>query len=221
MKIPDSRIPKQIPGYKYGYFPSWKMKKSLVHQTGLEADTIEWLDFRKDISVIVSHPDINLPYVLEGKGHVYEPDLFCVGSNSWFLGECKASKYINTAKNQAKIQAGIKWCHNHGGDFYVFTDKELYKDYLVKNLRILRRYSRYKIDKQLLELIIRRLAPLSNGMPLWAIAEEIDPKNPRSVSPQIHAMIYHHYLYTDLRTQKLNIEAVISVVSNKKVKQNA
>ncbi|GEM_PF-3737115 len=211
MRIPKSRIPKQIPGYKYGHFPSWKMQRSLVHQTGLEADMLEWLDYRADISVIVSHPDIDIPYMFEGKWYRYEPDLFCIGDKYWFVGECKARKYITTPKNQTKIQSAITWCQKRDGHFHLFTD-DLYKDNLVVSLRLLRRYSRYKVDEQLTKLIHRVFYEShSDGLPIWQIAESANSDDPRSIVPYIYTMLYHHHLSTDLRSEKVNINSIIYI----------
>lgn len=183
-KIPNRR------GVRSGLFSSHTTGSMIPHETLVEKDLLILLDYSKDVTHIESQP-YAIPYKFEGKPYTYYPDFRVTEAGKTVIYECKAEKYLLTERNQVKYTAADAWCRKQDFEFRVISDKEIRAGYRLSNIKFMRRYAMYRINKNQLSVVKAHLHS-QGGRSM--IGQLINVLPSQSDAPLVYAMLYHHQL---------------------------
>lgn len=111
------------PKFRKGIYESTKMGRNFKYDSGYEATVFELLDSWVEVEGFAVEP-FKIPYVLDGKPHVYLPDIlvsFLDGRKE--LWEVKPENQTALPINKAKWKAAEAACLARGWTFKVITER--------------------------------------------------------------------------------------------------
>ena len=193
-----------------GSFPSGKMGRMIHFESLVERDCLYALDYFPIVKTIEEQP-LTIEYKVGNKRKSYTPDfLVTLHDHRKFLFECKPEAFVDTEKNRLLYNVGVAYCepprHWH---YKVVTDTKLRDCNFVANLKELRRFAKYEIDRhiqiKMLDLLARSTQPLTVGEAIVYL----NPENPERMVIPILNMAYHQKLYLSLRPDPISLDSII------------
>jgi len=119
---------------KYGWFVSLKLNKKIFYRSSFELKLLEILENMDNIINIKSE-NIHIPYVFEGKSHVYISDFLVeFYGNIECIIEVKPKFKLADKKTKAKIASGFEYSLKNNIPYIIFTEKELFNSNSVTTM---------------------------------------------------------------------------------------
>lgn len=124
--------------FQYGYFISEKNNKEIFYQSSYELQALKILEADNNVKSFYRYQKL-IPYVLDGNPHNYKPDFFVEYYDRCpSLLEVKAKWQVESKdKNfSAKCEVAMQLCESNHWDFVIWSDKELFNDFLHDEVAI-------------------------------------------------------------------------------------
>jgi len=165
------------------------------------------LDFDPQVKSYQEQP-FKIAYICTGKKHTYTPDVCVMRHGGQQVIEVKPESELNNAENRMKFEAAEEYCYEHGYEFKVVSDRQIFTGELVSNLCLLFRYARitFPFEHQI------ALAEVLNSFSIMTVAdmsEILKRKLGFDPWPYICGLVYRGVLAADLRSTPFNFETEI------------
>ncbi|RXZ36082.1 hypothetical protein D9O50_05860 [Oxalobacteraceae bacterium CAVE-383] len=148
-------------GLVRGKFPSKKIGRMIHWESQLERDTVLLLEFSPGVIRYREQP-FKIHIVLDGKTSRYTPDFEVIRANGEIeIIEVKPSQ-IYADKHEMKRFAQIKkYFNDQGSEFRIVTEKEIRNEWLLENLKILKRFRRGALSNVQRKILLEKAQGIS------------------------------------------------------------
>lgn len=128
-----------------GKFPSLKNSRAVWYESLLERDFMQLLEADTDVISYREQP-FKIRYVLNGKFHLYTPDLLVVRRLKKQIVEVKPESKAIAKEFEQLINCITPICSKDGYEYLVMTDKFIRMQPRLNNIKLLQKYSRTLVN---------------------------------------------------------------------------
>ncbi|MCB8818877.1 Tn7 transposase TnsA N-terminal domain-containing protein [Desulfosporosinus shakirovi] len=144
--MPVRKITNKGSKKKIGFFPSEKNGRSIAWESLVERDYMYLLEFDHGVRSFCEQP-LSIKYAYEGRTYRYTPDIKIVRNNKVteiveVKPKTKLVKLLDDEKFKRKLLVANTFCIQKGYRFKVVTDEDIRKGNLLRNIKLLFKFSR-------------------------------------------------------------------------------
>lgn len=130
-----------------GKFPSLKMVKMVWWESQIERDYLYLLEFDSDVISYEEQP-LKVSYHIDGKPHLYTPDLRVVRRSKRQIAEVKDDENANKEEWVRLFRTVAPICQREGYEYIVVTDSVIRVQPRLDNLKLIYKYARASVTTE-------------------------------------------------------------------------
>jgi hypothetical protein len=196
-----------------GMFPSVKAGGPIYYKTHMQHHYLLVLEFDQSV-VEIEHQPLREQIDPRLSSRKIYPDFLVLRELSAELVFLVYESLMQGDGFDQKRAALMDFCATQKLDFVLVTDKWLYSDNLVANLRFLHQFSRYTNDlEQILEREILAFMDTVRESSIEEIAHTIRPCCPRTALIPIYNMIWRQVLAVPIREESISTQTLVSLLA--------
>lgn len=177
-----------------GKFPSSKMGKMVWWESQVERDYLYLLEFDPDVISYEEQP-LKISYCLDGKAHLYTPDLRVVRHGKKQIVEVKDDKNAHKEEWARLFQTVAPICQREGYEYTVVTDRDIRVQPRLDNLKLIYKYAKAVVTTEH-QILLYGLFDNRELLPLEEIIRGFLSK--RATANTVYALIQKGILSVDL-----------------------
>lgn len=183
----------------------------MIHcESRLERNFVRLLDFDRDVLQVESQP-VGLLYYYKGKNRKYYPDFKVITSDGHVrIIEVKPKSMTQKPENVIKFIIGRMYCELQGWDYHIVTEEQIFRGYFQENLDKLRAMGQEWTEFNDLVYVLHTLQNTGSST-LEMLQSNCNDLDESTFYKCIYKLIYHQKVYTELITEELGEETMVSI----------
>lgn len=201
---------------KTGLFPSEKTMSMVDWESPLENDYMFLLEFDRTVVSFEAQP-MTITYKFNGRTRRYTPDLKVQKKNDEIQiievkPQDKLMKLLNDEEFKTRIIAAHSFCKTNGWEFKIVTDADIRAGSILKNIKLLFKFSRIQVpSSDYLKIRNELLLKGSNGyLSIEGLAEALGKSliEKKRIKAYVFALLWSQKIVCDL-TREINTRTLV------------